>query len=82
MDREKKKKEILKKFGNRLSELRKAENLSFRELAARCDVDHSDIKKYENGEKDLRLLSFVDLAIGLDVHPQELLNFDVKFLEK
>lgn len=82
MDREKKKKEILKKFGNRLSELRKAENLSFRELAARCDVDHSDIKKYENGEKDLRLLTIVDLAIGLDVHPQELLNFDVKFLEK
>lgn len=50
---------------------------SYRELAALCDVDHSDIKKYEDGEKDLRLVTIVDLALGLGVHPKELMTIDL-----
>lgn len=73
--------EVLIEFGKRLSELRKKKNLSFRQLSAQCDVDYSDIKKYEKGTKDLRLTTVVDLAVGLGVHPAELLKLDLDFLE-
>lgn len=69
------KKEALRRFGIHLSEHRKKKKLSYRKMADQCDVDFSDIKKYENGEKDLRLLTILDLSIGLGVHPKELLNF-------
>jgi len=51
-------------------------------LAALCEVDHSDIKKYEKGLKDLRLLTIIDLATGLNVHPKELIDYDFDFLKK
>ncbi len=72
---------VLIQFGKRLTALRKKKKLSFRKLAAQCDVDYSDIVKYEKGKKDLRLTTVVDLAIGLGVHPAELLTFDFDFLE-
>lgn len=80
MESKKKKKEALAQFGKRLNQLRKAKNLSFRELAALCDVDYSDIKKFEKGEKNITILTLIELSIGLDVHPKELLNFDFEFL--
>ena len=61
-----------------LREFRLKQDLSYRQLAALCDVDHSDIKKYEDGEKDLRLVTIVDLAIGLGIHPRELMNIDLE----
>jgi len=82
MDSKAKKKEALERFGKRLSELRKEKKLSFRKLAVLCEVDYSDIKKYEKGMKDLRLLTILDLSSGLNVHPKELLNFDVDFLKR
>jgi transcriptional regulator with XRE-family HTH domain len=69
-------------FGKRLSRLRKDKKLSFRKFSDRCDIDSSDIKKYEKGQKNLRLTTIIELAIGLGVHPLELLNFDFDFLEK
>lgn len=74
------KKEVLIRFGKQLNALRRKKNLSFRELSLHCDVDFSDIKKYEKGEKDLRLVTIVDLAMGLGVHPSELLKFDIDSL--
>ena len=82
MERKKKKKEALARFGNRLNQLRKEKHMSFRQLAAQCDVDHSDIKKFENGEKNITILTVIELSIGLGVHPKELLDFDFDFLEK
>jgi transcriptional regulator with XRE-family HTH domain len=76
------KREVQIQFGKRLSALRKKKKLSFRKLADRCDVDFSDIQKYEKGLKDLRLATIVELATGLGVHPSELLNFDFEFLKK
>jgi transcriptional regulator with XRE-family HTH domain len=73
----KKKKEVLAKFGENLKALRLQKNLSYRELAARCDVDHSDIKKYEDGLKNLTLITIVDLAMGLEVEVRELVGFDL-----
>lgn len=74
------KREVLIRFGKQLTALRKKKNLSFRKLSTQCDIDFSDIKKYEKGEKDLRLVTIVDLAIGLGVPPSELLKFDVDFI--
>jgi transcriptional regulator with XRE-family HTH domain len=76
MQSKKKKKDILTKFGNNLKAIRRSKKLSYRKLATLCEVDHSDIKKYEDGKLDLRLVTIVDLAAGLDVHPKELLNID------
>lgn len=72
-----KKKELLKKFGQRLSEIRTKKGLSLRELAALCDVDASDIHRFEHGQKNPTLATLVDLANGLGVHPKELLDFDI-----
>lgn len=76
------KKELLIRFGKRLAAVRKKKGLSFRELSHRCDVDYSDIKKYEKGEKDLRLATIVDLAFDLGIHPTDLLDFDIDFLDE
>ena len=82
MESKKKKKEVLVQFGRRLNQLRKGRKLSFRKLATQCDIDYSDIKKFENGEKNVTVLTIIELSIGLDVHPKELLNFDVDFLKE
>ena len=76
------KEQIRIQFGKHLTALRKKKKLSFRKLSDQCDVDYSDIKKYEKGKKDLRLTTVVDLATGLGVHPAELLSFDFDFLAK
>ncbi|NOS93025.1 MAG: helix-turn-helix transcriptional regulator [Cyclobacteriaceae bacterium] len=78
----KKKKEALVQFGKRLSYLRKAKKLSFRQLAVLCDVDYSNIKKFEKGEKNITIATLMELAIGLGVHPKELLNFPDDFLHR
>jgi len=72
----------LTKFGVRLSELRKQKKLSFRKLATLCDIDHSDIKKYEKGIKNPTLLTIIELASGLGVHPKELIDYDFDFQKK
>jgi DNA-binding Xre family transcriptional regulator len=77
----KKKKEALVQFGKRLSQIRRAKKLSYRKLATLCDVDHSDIKKFEKGEVNITIATLMDLSIGLRVHPKELLNFHAEFLK-
>ncbi len=78
----KKKKEALVQFGKRLSYLRKAKKLSFRKLSVLCDVDYSDIKKIEKGDVNITVATLMDLAIGLGIHPKELLNFNDDFLHE
>lgn len=65
-------------FGKRVEMFRKKLNLSYRELAQKCDVDHSNISKIEKGEVDLRISTVQELAKGLDVHPQELFDFKLE----
>lgn len=62
-------------FGKRLAELRNEQNLSYRSLAQRCDLDHSDISKMEKGQVNIQLSSILQLAKGLNVHPMELFRF-------
>jgi transcriptional regulator with XRE-family HTH domain len=49
-----------KRFGKHLEMLRKRNKLSFRKLAQRCDIDYSNLKKYEKGEINLSMLTLID----------------------
>jgi len=62
-------------FGKKLEEIRTAKKLSYRQLAQRCDLDHSDISKIEKGETNIQLSSVLQLAKGLNVPPKELFDF-------
>ena len=64
-------------FGKQIEKLRTQQNLSFRQLAQRCDIDFSNISKIEKGEINIQLGTILELAKGLNVLPKEL--FDFKF---
>ncbi|SDP45999.1 transcriptional regulator, XRE family [Mucilaginibacter sp. OK268] len=68
-------KDYLIKFGHHLQTLRKSKNLSFRKLAAKCDLEHSDIKRYEKGEINMTFASLFELAKGLEIPLKELMDF-------
>jgi len=69
-------KEILSRFGKKLEEIKERKKLSYRKIATRCNIDHSDIKKYVDGKISPSILTVVELAKGLGVHPTELFDFD------
>ncbi|HCE53629.1 MAG TPA: XRE family transcriptional regulator [Lutibacter sp.] len=63
-------------FGKQLEKQRTLKKLSYRQLAQRCDLDHSDISKMEKGERNIKLSSVLQLCIGLNIQPRELFNFE------
>jgi len=65
----------LKRFGDNLARIKKAKKMSYRKIAASCDLEHSDIKRYVDGKINPTLLSLLDLAKGLGIHPKELLDY-------
>ncbi|WP_317192450.1 helix-turn-helix domain-containing protein [Flavobacterium macrobrachii] len=64
-------------FGKQLEKFRVLQGLSYRQLAQRCDLDHSVISKIEKGEVNIQIGTVLELAKGLKAHPKEL--FDFKF---
>lgn len=71
--------EFRRAFGKNVEKYRKETGLSYRELAQKCDVDHSNISKIEKGEVDLRLSTIQELARGLRISPKELFDFEFNF---
>jgi len=69
---------FLKGFGVRLQFLREEKQLSLRQVAQNCEIDYSDISKIEKGLRNIQLSTIVELAKGLDVHPQELFDFKLE----
>lgn len=65
------------KFGKQIEKFRVDQNLSYRQLAQRCDIDHSNISKIEKGEINIQLSSMLQLAKGLNIHPKEFLDFEL-----
>jgi transcriptional regulator with XRE-family HTH domain len=57
--------------------IREERNLSLRSLAAKCDLDDSQISKIENGKTNIQLSTIFELAKGLDVEPKALLDFKI-----
>lgn len=68
-------------LGMQIKQLRLKNNLSLRQLSQKCDLDHSDIGKYEKGEVNIQLSTIYELAKGLEVHPKILFDFDITFEE-
>jgi len=68
-------KEYLLKFGHHLYAIRQSKNLSLRKLAAKCDLEHADIKRYENGEINMTFQTLLELSKGLEVTLKELMDF-------
>jgi HTH-type transcriptional repressor of puuD len=64
-----------KAFGKNVEKFRQKLDLSYRQLAQKCDVDHSNISKIEKGEVDVRISTIQQLAVGLEVHPKDLFDF-------
>ncbi len=62
--------------GQRLAELRKQKGLSYRELAAQCDIDFQKISKVEKGKANLSVTTLIEIAEGLGIHPKELLDIN------
>lgn len=65
----------LKEFGSNLEKIKKSKKLSYRKIAANCNLEHSDIKRYVDGKTNPTLLSILDLAKGLGVHPRDLFDY-------
>lgn len=68
--------DFLKSFGKNLKKIREKKEVSLRELAASCNVDHSNIGKIEKGEFNITLLTILELSKGLEIHPKKLLDFE------
>ncbi|WP_158829020.1 helix-turn-helix domain-containing protein [Mucilaginibacter lacusdianchii] len=72
-----KQKEYLVILGRHLASLRKNRKLSYRKLAQHCDIDYSDIRKYEKGEINMTFLTMIEFAKGLDVPLKEILDLEI-----
>jgi transcriptional regulator with XRE-family HTH domain len=68
----------LKEFGNNLKKLRLSKGYTLRSLASECKIDHSDIGKIEKGEKNITILTVLELANALQIHPKKLLDFEIE----
>jgi transcriptional regulator with XRE-family HTH domain len=73
--------EFLSELGNKLAFFRKKKNLSYRKLAQLCSVDHSKISKIEKGQVNFQILTILELAKGLGIHPKKLLDFEFELEE-
>ncbi len=70
--------DFLIQFGKQLEKLRKKKDLSYRKLAQNCNIDYSNISKIEKGTEkaNITMLTLLELAKGLEIHPKKLLDFD------
>jgi transcriptional regulator with XRE-family HTH domain len=67
---------FLIKFGENLRKIRESTGQSQRALATLCTIDHSDISKIEKGERNITILTVLELATTLSVKPKKLLDFE------
>ena len=69
------KEKSLAKFAAHLTALRDAQGISIRELAARSDLEYSQVQRIEKGKVNIALTTLLALADGLNVPPDTLLKF-------
>lgn len=75
--------DFLIQFGKQLEMLRKKKGLSYRKLAQNCNIDYSNISKIEKGTEkaNITMLTLLELAKGLEVHPKKLMDFEFEVEE-
>lgn len=62
----------IKKFGKRVRQLRKDNNLTQIDLELLCGINNGDISRIENGQTNIEFFSIVKLAEALKVELYEL----------
>lgn len=63
-------------FSENLRKVRNAEGLSLNELGSLSKLDLATIQRIEKTNGNVTISTLLALAKGLNVHPQDLLNFD------
>lgn len=73
--------EIRKKLGENLKKLieEKYDETALRKLDAVTGKDYSWIGKIQNGKRNFRIDSLINLLIALKIQPKDIFNFTVKF---
>jgi len=66
----------IKKFGEKLREIRQARNMSQEQLAHACGLEYSQINRIELGKVNTSVSHVVLLARHLGVTPCDLLSFE------
>ena len=69
-----KKRDILKRFGARVRELRLEINLSQEKFAAKCDLDRTYLGSVERGERNIALRNIEKIAKAFSIPVSELTN--------
>jgi len=69
-------KEVLTQFGKHLKALRLSKDLTYRKMALHCNIDYSDIQRFESGKINITLLTLIELSKALEIEPKELLEFN------
>jgi putative transcriptional regulator len=70
-----KKNELKKKIGLRIIQLREKKGWSQADLARACGKDRQAIEKLENGKVNATLYTVYEVAEGLEVNLNEIINF-------
>lgn len=70
-------KDLTAGIGKRIKVIRRQKSLTQETLGIITGIDSADVSKYESGKINLTLKTISKFAIALQVHPQELYNFDL-----
>lgn len=69
---DRKRRKILKEFGQILREVREQKGLSIQGLADLADLDRSNLSNIENGKVEISLCTIYAIAEALEVDPTDL----------
>ena len=69
------KEKVLIKFAAHLKMLREDQGISIRELAARSDLEYSQVQRIEKGKVNIALTTLLALADGLNITQDTLLKY-------
>jgi transcriptional regulator with XRE-family HTH domain len=66
----------VKELGKHIDKLRQERNLSYQEMADRCDMDKAQVHKICTQGKDLRVSTIIKIANGLRVSISAVLDIE------
>jgi len=67
----------LVKFGQHIANLRKEKGLEPLDITKKCALNLKDVLAIEKGDRNFGFTTFLELAKGLEILPEELLKIDL-----